>query len=127
MKSYADYQSYEKTYLLGRKAKIQSSEFAYWSFQASSVIRQNTFSRIDSMDKIPEEVVMCCCEIAERLYQAEAVRSEEGKILQSYGNDGETGTYKVDEFSENAIKRSVSSITRKWLASTGLMYCGVTK
>lgn len=125
MTSYADYQNYIELYLLGRGAKIPEKEFDYWAQQASDVIRQNTFGRVDDMDIIPEAVTLCCCQIAERLCLVETVRGEDGKILQSYGNDGETGTFKVDEFSENAVKRSIASIIRRRLASSGLLYCGV--
>ena len=48
-------------------------------------------------------------------------------ILQRYGEDRETGTYKTDELSEAGIRRSVAGIVRKWLVNTGLMYCGVRR
>ena len=46
-------------------------------------------------------------------------------VLQSYGNDGETGTYKTDDLSESGVQRSIVKIIRKWLVNTDLMYCGV--
>lgn len=123
MKVYADYEYYYKTYH-GSKLKNDDS-FNYWMIQATSAIRNLTFGRVDQMESIPEEVQMCCCEVAEKLYIQEAAKEENGMILQSYGNDGETGTFKVDELSEEAVQKSILEIVRKWLARTGLMYCGV--
>lgn len=123
MKVYADYEYYYETYY-GSKLKDDDS-FNYWMIQATSIIRNLTFGRIDQMEIIPEEVQMCCCEVAEKLYTQEAAKEENGMILQSYGNDGETGTFKVDELSEEAVQKSILQIVRKWLARTGLMYCGV--
>ena len=77
------------------------------------------------MEEIPEAVRMCCCEIAEKLYSVESVKDENGMVLQSYGNDGETGTYKTDDLSESGVQRSIVKIIRKWLVNTDLMYCGV--
>ena len=59
------------------------------------------------------------------MYSAEAAKEDNGMVLQSYGNDGETGTYKVDDVSEDAVNRRATEIIRKWLLYTGLMYCGV--
>lgn len=66
-----------------------------------------------------------CCEIAEKMYSVESAKDESGMILQSYGNDGETGTYKTDELSEPGVRRSISKTIKKWLGNTGLLYCGV--
>ena len=125
MRSYADYDFYLESCLSGRTPKIPDSDFDYWSMQASVEIRRYTFGRIDSMEEIPEEVKLCCCEVAEKLYTAENARDGDGMLLQSYGNDGETGTYKADELSESGVRRAVSRIIRKWLSGTGLLYCGV--
>lgn len=124
MKTYADLEFYHAGYLIGREACISDETFPYWAMLATSEIRQRTFNRVDDMEEIPEAVQMCCCEIAEKLYSVESVKDENGMILQSYGNDGETGTYKTEELSEKQIQKSIGRITRKWLANTGLMYCG---
>ena len=124
MDLYADVQFYNQEYLLGRNSKIPDGEFAYWSMQASGEIRRYTFGRVDAMENVPDQVKLCCCEIAETLYAAEAARDSNGMLLQSYGNDGETGTFQVDDFTAFGVQKNVSRITRKWLAGTGLMYCG---
>ena len=77
------------------------------------------------MEIIPEDVQMCCCEVAEKLYLYDAAKDNNGMILQSYGNDGDTGTYKTDDLTAEAIENAVSEIIERWLIHTGLMYCGV--
>lgn len=125
MKSYADIQFYKESYLLGRASKIPDAEFPYWAMLASGEIRNRTFGRVDGMADIPDEVRMCCCEAAEKLYVLEAAKDNNGMVLQSFSNDGESGTYKTDDMSEAGIRRGISKIVRKWLIHTGLLYCGV--
>ena len=125
MKIYAELEFYHSGYLLGREPCIPDEVFPYWAMLATGDIRQRTFERVDSMDEVPEMVQMCCCEIAEKLYSVEAVKDENGMILQSYGNDGETGTYKTDNLSDSQIQKSIGQIIRKWLSNTGLLYCGM--
>lgn len=125
MKQYADVTFYKKNYLIDRTEVIPEKEFSHWSMLASSEICERTFGKTDFIDDIPDSVRMCCCEVAERLYRQESVRGDNGMILQSYGNDGETGTFKADEFSADALKSAVSDVVNKWLANTGLLYCGV--
>lgn len=124
MKLYADLEFYHSGYLLRREPCIADETFPYWAMLATSEIRQRTFERIDGMEEIPEAAQMCCCEIAEKLYSVESVKDENGLIMQSYGNDGETGTYKTEDLSEEQIQKSIGQITRKWLSNTGLLYCG---
>lgn len=125
MKCYADYEFYVTSYLLGRNPAIPEKGADYWFMLASEKIREQTFDRLDNVEEIPEKAKMCCCEAAEKLYSFEAAKEGNGMILQSYGNDGETGTYKSDDMSERAVKKSVCGIIRKWLGSSGLLYCGV--
>lgn len=125
MKQYADFGFYSDKYLCGRSEVIPDAEFPYWSMQASSKIREKTFGNVDQMDSIPDDVQMCCCDVAEKLYRWESAKGENGMVLQSYGNDGDTGTYKTDDYSQEAINKSVDDIIRRWLLNTGLMYCGV--
>lgn len=122
---YADYKFYSENYLLGRASKIPGKEFDYWSMMASGEIRMRTFGNIENLTEIPEEVKMCCCEVAEKLYGVETVKGENGLVLQSYSNDGESGTFKTDGLSDSSVQKSVDLIIRKWLSNTGLMYCGV--
>ena len=126
MKSYANNEFYKESYLLGRDSKIPDAEFLHWAMLASGEIRQRTFDRIDALEEIPEEVRMCCCELAEKLYSLESARDENGMFLQSFSNVGESGPYKEDDMSEAGIRHSISEIVKRWLLHTGLMYCGVS-
>lgn len=123
--TYADYDFYKNSYLHGREAKISESDFDYWSFLVSSEMRQHTFGRLDSLAEIPDEVRMCCCEISEKRYTFENAKDESGMILQSFGNDGQTGTYKTDGMSEADVIQETYKIMHRWLGMTGLLYCGV--
>lgn len=125
LKQYVDGVFYEEEYLLGRSEVIPASEFSYWSMQASSEIRERTFGNVDRMDSIPDDVRMCCCEVAEKLYRYESAKGDNGMVLQSYGNDGDTGTYKTDDYSQEKVAAAVDDIIQRWLLHTGLLYCGV--
>lgn len=123
MRVYADLEFYYETY--GGVKLSNEAELKRWIMRATSEIRHYTFGRIDQMENIPEEAQMCCCEVAERLYVADKAKSENGAILQSYSNDGESATYAVADISEDAVKKEVYDIIHRWLSLTGLMYCGV--
>ena len=125
MKAYADYEYYSGSYLLGREPKMADKEFAFFAMQASSRLRRRTFDRLENMEEIPKEAKMCCCVVAERLYAVEQAKGENGLILQSYSNDGDSGTYKTDEISAAATEMGVDESIRRWLGHTGLLYCGV--
>lgn len=118
---------YKDEYLQGRSEVIPTSEFPYWSMQASAEIRKRTFESVDQLESIPDVVQICCCEVAEKLYRYDAAKGDNGMVLQSYGNDGDTGTYKTDDLTDAAVESAVSEIIGRWLLNTGLMYCGVDK
>ena len=125
MKIYADIEFYKNGYLMGRTPAVPDKDFDYWSMRATTEIRRRTFHRIDSIENIPKDVKMCCCEVLEKLYKFESAKSENGLILQSYNNDGESGAYKVDGMTEAELEKEVVSIIRRWLSQTELLYCGV--
>ena len=122
---YTDNKFYVESYLQGRAEVIPSSEFSYWSMQASSEIREKTYGNVDALETIPDDVQMCCCEVAEKLYLYESAKGDNGMILQSYGNDGDTGTYKTEDYSQEKVAMAVDDIIQRWLLHTGLLYCGV--
>lgn len=120
---YADETFYCSEYLLGRKPVI-SSDFLFYARQASQVIDAYTFDRLKDVEDVPEEVKMCCCELAEAGYRREKQQREAG------GKTSEKiGTYSVSFGSAQEIASAVSqelrSIVMKWLANTGLCYRGV--
>nr|DAH04405.1 MAG TPA: Head Tail Connector Protein [Caudoviricetes sp.] len=125
MTIYADKNFYLDQYLSGKEPTIPIDEIEYWLAQASRKINRRAFGKTDALQEVPDEVKMCCCAVAEKLYQFESAKSENGMVLQSYGNDGETATYKTTDMSELAISGKVLEIIEEWLMPTGLLYCGV--
>ncbi len=125
MTIYADKNFYLDQYLSGKEPTIPIDEIEYWLAQASRKINRRAFGKTDTLQEVPDEVKMCCCAVAEKLYQFESAKSENGMVLQSYGNDGETATYKTTDMSELAISGKVLEIIEEWLMPTGLLYCGV--
>lgn len=120
---YADDDYYKTTYLLGRKPVI-SAGFTFYARQASVVIDQHTFYRLQGLTEVPEAVRMCCCELAECLMQDDKQTREAG------GKTSEkVGTYSVTYADTTTAIRDVHTkygvIIRKWLADTGLCYQGV--
>ena len=125
MTIYADKNFYLDQYLSGKEPTIPIDEIEYWLAQASRKINRRAFGKTDALQEVPDEVKMCCCAVAEKLHQFESAKSENGMVLQSYGNDGETATYKTTDMSELAISGKVLEIIEEWLMPTGLLYCGV--
>ena len=66
MNAYADAAYYTGTYLSGREQSIPSAQFPYYARDATMRIRQRTYGRVP--ETVPEEVKLCCCELAELTY-----------------------------------------------------------
>ena len=128
---YASYNYYESGYLLGRDSKLSEDDFPFWEKQAERVLNQYTFSRlVSNFGLITDEVKDCTCELAELLYQADKSAqqaAEQGGILQSYSNDGESGTFDVSQstFTEEGKAKKTREIVYRYLGNTGLLYAGV--
>lgn len=122
VKAYVEEVYYTESYLLGRVAVI-STVFPYYARMASMEIKARTFDNIDESN-IPDEVKDCACEIAEYLYKVENEKRVDGIKSESVGEY--SVTYEATTTTSDATKKSsITSICRKWLADTGLMYCGV--
>ena len=128
---YASYNYYESGYLMGRDPKLSEDEFPLWEKQAERVLNQYTFSRlVSNFGLITDEVKDCTCELAELLYQADKSAqqaAEQGGVLQSYSNDGESGTFDVSQstFTEEGKAKKTREIVYRYLGNTGLLYAGV--
>lgn len=121
--TYADESYYMTEYLLGRKPVIRAG-CEYYTRQASQMIDQYTFGRLKDIDEIPEAVRLCCCELADTIYQKEKQNREAaGKTSEK------VGTYSVSFSSaaevRQAADREQRGIVMKWLADIGLCYQGV--
>ena len=128
---YASYNYYESGYLMGRDPKLSEDEFPLWEKQAERVLNQYTFSRlVSNFGLITDEVKDCTCELAELLYQADKSAqqaAEQGGVLQSYSNDGESGTFDLSQstFTEEGKPKKIWEIIYRYLGNTGLLYSGV--
>ena len=123
MQAYTDEMYYINDYLKGRKPVITTG-FHFYARSASQLIDRYTFNRLKAVPEVPEEVQMCCCELAESEYRMEKQQKESG------GKRSEKiGTYSVSfgsvQESAQAVAREQRNIVMKWLADTGLCYQGV--
>ena len=122
---YADEIFYVEKYLLGRKPVI-STGFLFYARQASQIIDQYTFGRLSNASEvdIPEEVKMCCCELAEAEFQREKQKKAAGgKISEKIGTY--SASFEGSAESADAAVKERRGIVMKWLAQTGLCYRGV--
>ena len=120
---YADEAVYQEKYLLGRKPVI-SAGFGFYARQASQLIDRYTFGRLKGLAAVPEDVRLCCCELAEAEFLREKQQREAG------GKTSEKiGTYSVSfgtaQEAAQAAAQKQRGIVMKWLADTGLCYQGV--
>ena len=76
-----------------------------------------------------EMVKLCLCEVAELIYQDDAMRQEHGgKLIQSENTDGYSVAYVSPEGGEDGISqtdREIYGVIRRYLSGTGLLYLGV--
>ena len=128
---YVDYHYYASGYLLGRSPAVPETEFPYWEKKAEQALNQRTFSRlVADCNLITDQVRDCVCELTELLYQADKSAqkaAEQGGVLQSYSNDGESGTFDLSQstFTEEGKQKKTREIIYRYLGHTGLLYQGV--
>lgn len=124
MTAYADIGFYINEYRRNRDGGIADSDFSYYALKATNEIRARTFGNIKADGLIPDEVRLCCCEVAEKLHDLDRAKGENGMVLQNYSNDGDSGTFLASEMTTDAIATAIDQIVRSWLLETGLMFCG---
>lgn len=128
---YVNYGYYESKYLLGREPTVPEDDFMFWEKQTERVLNQYTFGRLTAdTELLTDEVKDCACELAELLYQADRNAQQaavQGGVLQSYSNDGESGTFDLSQstFTEEGKAKKISEIIHRYLGNTGLLYRGV--
>ena len=120
---YADEEFYKDKYLLGRKPVI-SAGFSFYARQASQVIDKYTFGRLANVLEIPEEVRLCCCELAEAgCRQEKAEKESSGKTSEKIGTY--SASFGSAQEQSEAMIRKQRQIIMKWLENIGLCYQGV--
>ena len=117
MTNYADFAYYAGTY---KGAVIDTASFHKYARRATLEIRKYTFNRVDESN-IPDEVKMCCCEVAEVIHKSD---QEDTKGIASEKVGEYSVSYVSPEAKEKMLSVSVRSIIYNWLADTGLVYRG---
>lgn len=121
MTNYADETFYKNKFLSGRKAVVDTA-FAYFARIATQEIKRFTGENVNEYD-IPEEVSMCCCEIAEMIFRQEQSSQNEGVSSESV--QGWSKSYESTENRKQAFDTAVRECVYKWLNGTGLLYRGL--
>lgn len=121
MTNFADFSFYSVRYLAGRKAVVDTA-FAYYSRLATQEIKRFTGDNVNEYD-IPEEVSMCCCEIAEMIFRQEQSSQNEGVSSESV--QGWSKSYESTDSRKQAFDTAVKNCVYKWLNDTGLLYRGL--
>lgn len=122
MINYADDRFYYNKYLEGKKAVIDTA-FSYFSRLATREIKRYTGDNVNEYD-IPEEVSMCCCEIAELAYKSEQL-SNQSDGVSSESVQGWSKSFESSESRRQAFDAAVKDCVYKWLCGTGLLYRGL--
>lgn len=123
MINYADYEYYTDTY---KGAVLDTASFDINARKATQIIKLHTFDRVEG-DNIPDEVKMCCCELAEYIYSMVVNKTSDLTIK---GLSSESNSHYAVSY-ESAEKRKQSELTGQmeiinlWLDHTGLLYRGI--
>lgn len=128
---YVNYGYYESKYLCDREPVVPEDDFRFWEKQAARVVDQYTFGRLASNSGlVTGDVKECICELTELLYQADKIVQQaaaQGGMLQSYSNDGESGTFDLSQstLTEDGKTKKIREIIHRYLGNTNLLYRGV--
>lgn len=117
MMNYADSAYYTGTY---KGAVIDAASFDSYARKATQIIKQFTFNRVDE-NTIPDEVKMCCCDVAEIIYKADKSRHS-GKTAEKTGEA--SVSYESDANIDEKLEKDTAKTIHNWLADTGLLYRG---
>ena len=123
MTIYADYTYYTGTYLAGRSAAIAAADFPFFARQASAEIDRYTFGSVP--DDIPDEVKLCCCELAEYLHAENTSEAGGREGVASESVQGWTVTMESSAARSQAHRNAVRECVCRYLSRTGLLYSGV--
>lgn len=115
--NYADYKYYTDTY---KGVVLDTASFERYARNATVYIKMLTFNRVDDSN-IPDEVKMCCCEVAEKNYEADKSRHV-GISSEKVGDY--SVTYENNANIDMKLAKDCNEIIQKWLLMTGLLYRG---
>jgi hypothetical protein len=108
---------------MGRQAVIDTAVFPYYALKASQVINHHACGNIIETEQFIDEVQMCCCELAEELYnQEKLIKSSNGIASEKVGEY--SVNYVDGEKTKIASVDAINSTINRWLLMTGLLYRG---
>lgn len=119
---YTNLDFYKNEYLCDKAVVIDSTAFSFYAREASAIIRKHTFDRVT--EPVPDEVQLCCCELAEKIYLREKQKNSNGGVS-SESVGGWSKSYESSEAQEKQFQTEIKSILSKWLSDTGLLYRGI--
>jgi hypothetical protein len=117
MTNYADCAYYTGTY---KGAVIDAASFDSYARKATQIIKQYTFGNVDEAST-PDEVKMCCCEVAEVIFKADKSRHP-GKTSEKTGEA--SVSYESDASIDAKLEKDTVKTLYNWLGMTGLLYRG---
>ena len=119
--AYVDYTYYTGTY---GGSTIPTTAFTKYENKAERKVNADTFGEIIEAETYMDDVKKCTCEVAEEFYIFENAKSDNGMVLKSFSNDGESGTFDESFMTEDAVSKRIGKIVKEWLVNTGLLYRG---
>ena len=125
---FATYDDYLNLYAPVGKVFNNAKEFAFYARKATREIKRFTLNNIDE-NNIPENVILCCCELAETFYNS-AMRNYLNNANANIASES-VGDWSVSYNSvaadeqERQLLKVGEGIIFKWLSGTGLLYRGV--
>lgn len=121
---YADFSFYTAKYLAGTgRETVINTAFPYFARLATQEIKRYTCDNVNESD-IPEEVSMCCCELAEMIFRQEQFNNQTEGVT-SENVQGWSKSYENAESRKQAYNTAVKDCIYKWLSVTGLLYRGL--
>lgn len=122
MIEYADRGFYENTF---HGEIIPEKAFPGMILKASIFVKFLTFSRVDEMEEIPEEVQLAACAVADVMYQDIKARDDAGREIASENNDGYSVSFVTSQSKTTAtVEYRCKKAAYPYLAHTGLLYRG---
>lgn len=119
MTVYADQTFYTQEYLQGRSSKVPAADFPFYARNASAAI--NSYAGAFPDDDTPEEVRLCCCEIAELLCTGDTSEASKKAGIASESVQGWSQSYESSESRRTAQNSAIDEALHKWLDGLGSM------
>lgn len=120
---YTTYGYYVNKYCFGSPVVSSAADFQKLLLEAESCIDAFTFNRCRELKEVPDDVQRCCCELIEIINKCNQKIEQSGGIS-SEKNKNYSVTYESTQNLKAQLEADKTSIIKKWLANTGLLYRG---